>query len=89
MVFVDIHPCILYTTVQFAPYADICWMESARPEKEQAQQFAEGVLKVHPHQFLTYNLSPSFNWDATGMNDDQIRYVLLKKKKRCGVGFGM
>lgn len=58
---------------QFAPYADICWMESARPEKAQAQQFAEGVLKVHPKKFLTYNLSPSFNWDKAGMNDEEIR----------------
>lgn len=51
-------------------------MESAKPVKEQAKQFAEGVLKAHPTKFLTYNLSPSFNWDATGMNDDEIRYVL-------------
>jgi hypothetical protein len=50
-------------------------MESAKPEKAQAQQFAEGVLAVHPQKLLTYNLSPSFNWDATGMTDEEIRSV--------------
>jgi hypothetical protein len=70
-------PCSLRRAApQFAPYADICWMESAKPEKAQAQQFAEGVLAVHPKKLLTYNLSPSFNWDATGMTDEEIRSVL-------------
>ncbi|CAG8790980.1 31805_t:CDS:2, partial [Racocetra persica] len=31
------------------------------------------VLKVHPEILLCYNLSPSFNWDAAGLNDEQIR----------------
>jgi isocitrate lyase len=32
-----------------------------------------GVLAIHPHQMLAYNLSPSFNWDAAGMNDAQMQ----------------
>lgn len=66
-------PYAIARAVAFAPYADICWMETKTPTVAQAKEFAEGVLKVHPHQFLSYNLSPSFNWDAAGMNDDQIR----------------
>jgi isocitrate lyase len=34
----------------------------------QAKEFAEGVHAVYPDQWLAYNLSPSFNWDAAGLN---------------------
>lgn len=56
----------------FAHYCDICWMESAKPIYEQAKEFAEGVLSEVPNRFLTYNLSPSFNWDKAGLTDPQI-----------------
>jgi len=56
----------------FAPYADLIWMESSKPYVSQAREFAEGVKAVNPHMKLAYNLSPSFNWDAAGMNDSQI-----------------
>jgi len=56
----------------WAPYADLIWMETARPTISQARAFARGVHAVHPGKKLAYNLSPSFNWDAAGMNDDQI-----------------
>eukprot|EP00004_Rigifila_ramosa_P026233 TRINITY_DN807_c0_g1_i1.p1 TRINITY_DN807_c0_g1~~TRINITY_DN807_c0_g1_i1.p1 ORF type:complete len:549 (+),score=125.77 TRINITY_DN807_c0_g1_i1:23-1648(+) len=57
----------------FAPYCDIVWMETKTPKLSEAVEFAEGVHKVFPHQKLAYNLSPSFNWDACGMNDQQIQ----------------
>lgn len=57
----------------FAPHADLIWMESAKPDYQQAVVFAEGVKSVHPRQMLAYNLSPSFNWDAAGMSDEEIR----------------
>lgn len=47
-------------------------MESAKPVYTQAKEFAEGVLNIHPTQLLSYNLSPSFNWDAAGMTDAEI-----------------
>ncbi|KAI0221655.1 isocitrate lyase 1 [Massospora cicadina] len=59
--------------VAFAPYADVLWMESAAPILQQAREFSAGVLAHHPHALLGYNLSPSFNWDAAGMSDEQIR----------------
>jgi len=58
--------------VAFAPYSDMVWMETKKPGKKQAADFAKGVLAVHPHLKLSYNLSPSFNWDAAGMNDKEI-----------------
>ncbi|KAI8060702.1 isocitrate lyase [Gongronella butleri] len=58
--------------IAFAPYADMLWMETKKPILSQAEQFAKGVLGAHPEAKLCYNLSPSFNWDAAGMNDEQI-----------------
>lgn len=58
--------------VAFAPYCDLVWMETKTPTRMQAAEFAEGVLSVHPHMKLAYNLSPSFNWDAAGMSDSEI-----------------
>ena len=48
-------------------------MECKSAIYSQAKEFAEGVKRVHPHKMLAYNLSPSFNWDATGMRDTQIQ----------------
>jgi len=56
----------------WTPYADCIWMETGMPILEQAKQFAEGVKSVVPHQMLAYNLSPSFNWDTSGMTDAQM-----------------
>ena len=47
-------------------------METAKPEVEQAAQFADAVHAAYPGKMLAYNLSPSFNWDAAGMDDSQI-----------------
>merc|ERR1719468_877912 len=57
----------------FAPYADAVWMETATPGLKQAKEFRDDVLGVHPHLMLAYNNSPSFNWDAAGMTDEQMR----------------
>eukprot|EP00249_Psilotum_nudum_P029612 c4067_g1_i1 orf=305-2005(-) len=53
----------------FAPHADMLWMESASPDYNQARDFAEGVKAEHSDIMLAYNLSPSFNWDASGMSE--------------------
>ncbi|KAH3902753.1 probable Isocitrate lyase [Saccharomycodes ludwigii] len=55
--------CAIMRARAFAPYADLVWMESNYPDYEQAKQFAEGVKKEYPDQWLSYNLSPSFNWN--------------------------
>jgi len=59
--------------VAFAPYADLLWMETAKPVLKDAATFARGVHKHHPHQMLAYNCSPSFNWDASGMTNDEMK----------------
>ncbi|MDB5048793.1 MAG: isocitrate lyase [Fibrobacteres bacterium] len=48
--------------VAYAPYADLVWCETSKPDLDQAKRFADGVLKAHPGKDLMYNCSPSFNW---------------------------
>ncbi|XWS22999.1 hypothetical protein CRYUN_Cryun29cG0083700 [Craigia yunnanensis] len=57
----------------FAPHADLIWMETSSPDMVECTKFAEGVKSMHPEIMLAYNLSPSFNWDASGMTDEQMR----------------
>jgi len=56
-----------------APFADILWMETKTADLEDARRFADSIHAEYPHKMLAYNLSPSFSWDTTGMNDEQMR----------------
>ena len=56
-----LEPCIA-RAVAYAPYCDLIWCETSKPDLDQARRFAEGVHKVHPGKLLAYNCSPSFNW---------------------------
>jgi isocitrate lyase len=46
----------------YAPYADLIWCETAKPDLDEARRFAEAIKKEYPDQMLSYNCSPSFNW---------------------------
>jgi isocitrate lyase len=46
----------------YAPFADLLWMETSKPDLAEARAFAEGVHAVFPGKLLAYNCSPSFNW---------------------------
>jgi len=50
--------------LSFAPYADLLWWETSKPNLDDAKRFAEAVKKEYPDQLLAYNCSPSFNWEA-------------------------
>ncbi|MBV8200062.1 MAG: isocitrate lyase ICL2 [Acidobacteria bacterium] len=56
-----------------APFADLLWMETATADLEDARRFAAAIHAEIPDKMLAYNLSPSFNWDSTGMSDDDMR----------------
>lgn len=56
-----------------APFADILWMETKTANLDGARRFAEAIHAVYPEKMLAYNLSPSFNWDTTGMTDEQMQ----------------
>ena len=46
----------------YAPFADMIWCETARPDLDEARAFAEGIHARYPGKLLAYNCSPSFNW---------------------------
>jgi len=59
--------------IAFSDCSDLIWMETATPSVEDVRVFSAGVHALKPHQMLAYNLSPSFNWDAAGMDDNAIQ----------------
>lgn len=73
--------CAINRAVAFAPYSDLLWMETKSPILAQATEFAQGVLAKHPDIMLAYNLSPSFNWDAAGMTDNDMRTFIANLGK--------
>ena len=66
-------PYAIAKSLAAAPFADILWMETKTADLVDAREFAEAIHAVYPDQMLAYNLSPSFNWDTTGMTDDEMR----------------
>src|SRR6185312_16248284 len=63
-----IEPCIA-RGLAYAPYSDLLWMETSKPDLDVARAFAEGIKNVYPDQMLAFNCSPSFNWRAPGRGD--------------------
>ncbi|MET0450866.1 MAG: isocitrate lyase ICL2 [Mycobacterium sp.] len=66
-------PYAIAKSLAAAPFADILWMETKTADLADAKQFADAIHAVYPDKMMAYNLSPSFNWDTTGMSDDEMR----------------
>ncbi|RMF98277.1 MAG: isocitrate lyase [Gammaproteobacteria bacterium] len=58
--------------LSYAPYADLLWCETAKPNLDEARQFAEAIHARFPGKLLAYNCSPSFNWRAN-LEERQLR----------------
>ena len=56
-----------------APFADLLWMETKTANLQEAAEYANAIHTVYPDKMLAYNLSPSFNWDTTGMSEGEMR----------------
>ena len=50
--------------LSYAPFADLIWMETSKPDLGQAREFAQAIHEKFPGKMLAYNCSPSFNWKA-------------------------
>ena len=50
--------------LSYAPYADMLWFETSKPDIDEARKFAEAVHAKFPGKLFAYNCSPSFNWKA-------------------------
>jgi isocitrate lyase len=50
--------------LSYAPYADMLWFETSKPDVVEAKKFAKSIYEKFPGKLLAYNCSPSFNWKA-------------------------
>jgi isocitrate lyase len=58
----------------YAPYVDLLWCETSKPDLAEAREFAEGIHAIYPGKMLAYNCSPSFNWRKHLSNEDIARF---------------
>lgn len=65
-------PFAIAKSLAVAPFADILWMETKTADMEDAKKFADAIHEKFPDKMLAYNLSPSFNWDSTGMSEEEM-----------------
>lgn len=69
----------------FAPYSDMVWCETSKPDLGEAREFAAGVHEKFPGKWLAYNCSPSFNW---GMHlNEQEMFSFQEKLAEMGYKF--
>jgi isocitrate lyase len=61
----------------YAPYADLVWCETGKPDLAFAKQFADAVHAKFPGKMLAYNCSPSFNWKK---NLDDVSIAKFQKE---------
>ena len=66
-------PYAIAKSLAAAPFADLLWMETKTANLDDAREFAKAIHSEFPGKMLAYNLSPSFNWDTTGMSDEEMR----------------
>jgi isocitrate/methylisocitrate lyase len=63
--------------VAYAPYADLVWCETSKPNLREAKLFAEAIHARYPGKMLAYNCSPSFNWKK---NLDEVTIAKFQKE---------
>ncbi len=66
-------PFAISKSLAVAPFADLLWMETKTADLKDAKEFADAVHELYPDKMLAYNLSPSFNWDSTGMTEEEMK----------------
>lgn len=70
--------------LSYAPYADMLWFETSRPDLEEAKRFANAIHAEVPGKLLAYNCSPSFHWkrhlDGITISEFQRRLAALGYK---------
>jgi len=67
----------------YAPYCDLLWCETAKPDLKEAEVFAKAIHEKFPGKLLAYNCSPSFNWKKY-LNDNEIESF---QQKLGGMGY--
>jgi len=58
--------------LSYAPYSDMLWCETSKPNLDEAKEFASAIHAEFPGKLLSYNCSPSFNWKEN-LDDNTMR----------------
>lgn len=66
-------PYSAWKSLAVAPFCDIIWMETKTANLADAKVFADAIHAEFPDKMMAYNLSPSFNWDTTGMTEQEMK----------------
>ncbi|KAF3902378.1 hypothetical protein ABW20_dc0102402 [Dactylellina cionopaga] len=66
-------PAAVKRSLAFAPYADLLWLETKKPDVKQATGFAKQIREAYKDKWMVYNLSPSFNWLGEGFTEQNLR----------------
>jgi isocitrate lyase len=66
-------PAATKRAIEYAPFADLLWLETADPSVQKAAGFSKEIRQVHAGKKLVYNLSPSFNWMGHGFSEEQLK----------------
>ncbi len=69
----------------YAPYCDVIWCETGKPDLAEAKEFADAIHAEYPGKKLAYNCSPSFNWSAH--LDDATISIFQKELGALGYAF--
>lgn len=72
---------------EFAPYADLLWVETGDPNVDKVAKFAEEIREVYPGKKFVYNLSPSFNWMGQGFSEESLKSFVWDLAKHGYVEF--
>jgi isocitrate/methylisocitrate lyase len=70
-------------SLAYAPYADMLWFETSTPDLGEAREFAQAINEQFPGKLLTYNCSPSFNWQR---HLDEVDIVTFQEQL-AGMGY--
>ena len=71
--------------IEFAPYADLLWLETADPSVDKGGRFAKEIREIYPGKQLVYNLSPSFNWMGQGFDEVSLKSFIWDLAKHGSV----
>jgi len=69
----------------YAPYSDLIWCETSKPDFQEAKAFATAIHEKFPGKLLAYNCSPSFNWKKN-LSDKEIE-IFQKEIGKMGYKF--
>lgn len=69
--------------LSYAPFADMVWCETSKPDIGQAREFAQAIKSSYPEKLLAYNCSPSFNWALKLRKKERLNF----REELCSLGY--